>query len=175
VFVQMEQNDLTRRIKFTEAQIERETQSPGTDSAAKLAALQDERARLLKQRETTITPQAVETAQRVLFGIKSVVPKTRDTIVLLDRVLFRDQDLQAMSKQGDEATPETAPEAAPETAPATFSAARRGRAGPDFSTQQNMQLQNDRRHSVWWIIGTSLLFEAVCLALAAWHFCTRDF
>ncbi len=29
--------------------------------------------------------------------------------------------------------------------------------------------------SPWWIVGTSLAFEAVILALASWVFCRRDF
>ena len=31
------------------------------------------------------------------------------------------------------------------------------------------------RHSPWYVIGTSLGFEAVMLGLAAWRFCRRDF
>jgi ABC-type transport system involved in multi-copper enzyme maturation permease subunit len=163
VIVQAQQNDIANQLSTVEKQIELETKTPSEDSEKKLAALDMTRGALLKRRDTTITPHAVETAQQVLFGIKSVVPKTRDTIVLLDRVLFSDADLKDLSKQGTE-------QAAPETAPA----ARRGRGGPDFA-MQSAQLQNDRVHSAWWIIGTSLIFEAVCLALAAWHFCTRDF
>ena len=30
-------------------------------------------------------------------------------------------------------------------------------------------------HSLWYVMGTSLTFEFIILALAAWIFCRRDF
>jgi ABC-type transport system involved in multi-copper enzyme maturation permease subunit len=35
--------------------------------------------------------------------------------------------------------------------------------------------RNDERHSAWYVFGTSALFEAVVLSLAAWVFCRRDY
>lgn len=35
--------------------------------------------------------------------------------------------------------------------------------------------RNDERHSAWYVFGTSAIFEAVVLALAAWMFCRRDY
>jgi hypothetical protein len=35
--------------------------------------------------------------------------------------------------------------------------------------------RNDERHSAWYVFGTSAIFEAVVLGLAAWVFCRRDF
>jgi hypothetical protein len=48
----------------------------------------------------------------------------------------------------------------------------RGRRGVDMTL---IRAKLDRQRSMWWVIGTSVLFEVACLALAAWHFCTRDF
>jgi hypothetical protein len=31
------------------------------------------------------------------------------------------------------------------------------------------------KRPIWWIVGTSLGFEAVVLAVAAWIFCRRDY
>jgi len=31
------------------------------------------------------------------------------------------------------------------------------------------------RRSLFWVIGTSMIFEGVMLSLAAWIFCRRDF
>jgi hypothetical protein len=168
MIVQMQQDDLNARLDANAQQIEKETNHPSADSDKRMATLQAEKTRLQRQRDNAITPQGVEKAQRVLFWIKSVVPKTRDTIVLLDRVLFKDADLQRLSKQG---TDETQPEAA---APPPPPGRGRGGRGPNIG-MQSMQIENDRQHSIWWILGTSLAFETVCLALAAWYFCTRDF
>ena len=35
--------------------------------------------------------------------------------------------------------------------------------------------RNDEHHSAWYVFGTSALFEAVVLSLAAWVFCGRDY
>lgn len=35
--------------------------------------------------------------------------------------------------------------------------------------------RNDERHSFWYVFGTSAVFEAVILGLAAWMFCRRDY
>ncbi len=35
--------------------------------------------------------------------------------------------------------------------------------------------RNDERHSFWYVFGTSAVFEAVVLSLAAWVFCRRDY
>lgn len=47
-----------------------------------------------------------------------------------------------------------------------------GRGGMNLEAQREMTLE---RHSAGWIIGTSLAFEAVVLALACWMFSRRDF
>jgi ABC-type transport system involved in multi-copper enzyme maturation permease subunit len=127
-----------------------------------LAALQTRHDALIEDRKKAETPSALVTAQNVAFAVKSVVPKTRETINLLDRVLFKDKDLQEASKHADSVAT-TAPEFP------------RRRGGPRFEARQMEQLKAGRERPIWWIIGTSLLFEAVCFALAAWHFCTRDF
>jgi len=114
----------------------------------------------------------------VLFGIKSFVPKTRDTIVLLDRVLFRDEELRDLSKQEDSSAVESLVTA--QSPQQGRRGGMRGGQGPgpggsNASTFFTSQIEADRERPLWWIIGTSLLFEAACVALAAWHFCTRDF
>lgn len=35
--------------------------------------------------------------------------------------------------------------------------------------------QELRDRSIWWVIGTSLIFEAFILALGSWIFSRRDF
>ena len=56
--------------------------------------------RIGKQAEV---PQAYTVAENISFGIKSIVPKTRETMDLLDRLLFSDQDLQEAAKAREQA------------------------------------------------------------------------
>ena len=48
-------------------------------------------------------------------------------------------------------------------------------AGSNLGVETQGTDQVVSRNSGWYIIGTSLAFEAVLLALAAWSFCRRDF
>jgi ABC-type transport system involved in multi-copper enzyme maturation permease subunit len=90
----------------------------------------------------------LEVAHRVLHAIMTVLPKTTETISLLQRWLVRLADLPAQ---------------------------------PDSPQQQAMQSAQREfqealyQRSPFWIVGTSLGFEVVVLALAAWVFCRRDF
>jgi hypothetical protein len=89
----------------------------------------------------------LDMAYRVLHGIKSFLPKTAETSDLLQRSLV---DLA-------------------ELPPGLFGESQR----PDVATQKLIETYRNR--SVAWIVGTSLAFEAIILALAAWVFCRRDF
>jgi hypothetical protein len=40
---------------------------------------------------------------------------------------------------------------------------------------QREMLEELRSRSVWWVVGTSLAFEAIVLLIAAWIFCRRDY
>jgi len=94
------------------------------------------------------TARYLSTAHRVIYGVKTVLPKTAETIDLLKRALIATADLP---KTGD---------------------------GSDrtVSMRAAMELARElRSRSPWWIVGTSLAFEAVILALASWVFCRRDF
>ncbi len=91
---------------------------------------------------------ALETAHRILYGIKSVLPKTSDTIDLLQRALISMADLE--ERQGDVQDKRI------------------------VAVQQEL-VETARSRSVAWIVGTSLGFELVVLAGAALLFCRRDF
>jgi len=49
-----------------------------------------------------------------------------------------------------------------------------GRRAADRAAQEEMARVISHR-SVAWVLGTSLAFEAVVLAAAAWIFCRRDY
>ncbi|MBY0263156.1 MAG: hypothetical protein K2Q20_12480 [Phycisphaerales bacterium] len=47
----------------------------------------------------------------------------------------------------------------------------------NFTGDQDIKETSDavNRRSLGWVLGTSLIFEAFVLGLAAWIFCRRDF
>jgi ABC-type transport system involved in multi-copper enzyme maturation permease subunit len=88
-------------------------------------------------------------AHRIVYGIKTVLPKTTETIAVLERSLVKIAKLPNNQSQG-----------------------------PQSERMQEAQLEFIEilhARSITWVIGTSLLFEAVILLLAAWVFCRRDY
>lgn len=102
---------------------------------------------------------------RYIYAVKTVLPKTDETIKLLNRYLLTEEDVALFNPPGrrrngrdreDDAPVELGdPDTAPELARRTEAAIR------------------DR--SVAWILGTSLAFEAVILAIGTVIFVRRDF
>lgn len=162
----------TREITALETQIAHAEGLPASkENDDLIAQLKQRRETAVTGRDRMIVPSTLLTVQKVLYNVKSFVPKTRETLSLLDRVLFKDKELQQASKPADDTATEN-PTSAP---PPRFGPGGGPPGGMSGASITLMQAQLDRQRPVWWIIGTSLLFEAVCLALAAWHFCTRDF
>lgn len=89
---------------------------------------------------------------------RTVLPKTGDTIGLLQRWLVDMANLPGM--QDGESAPD---------AEDAFNSSQN-----DPRLNRAMQEKINER-PVWWIIGTSLGFEAVILAIGAWLFARRDF
>jgi hypothetical protein len=94
----------------------------------------------------------------IVYFIKTLGPKTADTVNLLDRWLL---PVDPVAEARDR---------------------RRRPADPDDPTVQDDVKESAatyetelRDRPLWWVVGTSLLFEAVVLALAAWIFCRRDY
>jgi hypothetical protein len=163
----MRYRELDRQVSSLDDLIaRRQTQ---TQDSTQIQSLQSRRDVLAIERDGAVISPGVHTFHRVLFGIKSFVPKTRETIALLDRVLFRDKELQEASKHADEPAATQAESAADDfstTGPSTYSSK---------DSAVTLQFESDRQRSIWWIVGTSLLFEAAVLGLAAWSFSRRDY
>lgn len=160
----------------------------------KLRERRDEVLRDAEQAENRANRLA--TAHRIAYGVTTAIPKTGETVSLLDRRLFNDADLAAMREQMDEgnnggngrrrrgrgeafAPPE--PESRPTTGPSESQIedevrererARRRQADREAQEEADRAV---RGRSVPWILGTSLGFEAVVLGIAAWVFCRRDY
>lgn len=139
----------------------------------------------------------LNTAHRIVYGIATAVPKTGETIDLLNRKLFTEADERAVleGQRGAGRTEEPAPPDAPVTAEAEAAATLPSATNPseedqaaeqerkrDQEEREQIQLEAmaeaaraARSRSVPWILGTSIGFEVVVLALAAWVFCRRDY
>jgi len=105
----------------------------------------------------------LRTWHSIFYNIKTVVPKTDETIELLDRKLIDLSDVPGMNYE------------APEPIVEDDTVERRRRPG-EFSPEAQIAVLEERRsRSVGWIIGTSMGFQALVLALAAWVFCRRDY
>jgi len=100
------------------------------------------------------------------FAVMTVLPKTSETVGLLDRELFEPGEEEKLMTEAMERR-----------------SGRRARIGDDpFTTQISASIEGSRRASAEtrsrspvWVIGTSLVFEAVVLGIAGWIFCRRDY
>lgn len=95
----------------------------------------------------------------LVFAIKTPLPKTGETIDLLSRTLIDAAELDAAERamEGEDE-------------------------GGDGLGREEIAREGGRRareefqsRSVWWVLGTSLGFEALVLGFGAWRFSRRDF
>lgn len=125
----------------------------------------DPKATLDKRRETLAGLQKDGTLIRRwhtgLYASKTVLPKTTETLDLLERVLVSEADMNTLN--GDDDEPIDINDAGPEETRVDMR-----------KVTKDMQTKL-RDRSVWWIVGTSLGFEAIMLTIAGWLFCRREF
>ncbi len=147
-----------RRISYLDGRIaylERQPPEQQEKSQNIAEGWREERAQLVAARESRAV-RNLNIAHRITYGIKTVMPKTRETTELMNRKLLR----PARTPEGDEIDePLDDPR----------------REGPVSDADIQKLDQTMRSRSLWWVIGTSLGFEAVVLLLAAWVFCRRDY
>ena len=111
----------------------------------------------------------------------AVLPKNQQTIGLLDRWLAPDSRYtmtEIMLGEYREEEPSAPQPPIEETEEPTGEESREARREERRETQREStrrELGEDRETSAWFIIGSSLAFEAAILALAAFIFARRDF
>lgn len=96
---------------------------------------------------------------RIAYTAKLVLPKTGDTKDLLERVAISDREMQQMANAADDR------DSRRDNNP--FSATDRR------AMQQAEKIVKSR--SLWFVLGSSLAFEAVVIGAACWLFSRRDF
>lgn len=98
-----------------------------------------------------------------VVAAKTALPKTSETIGLLERRLIDMADLSGFAD--DEGGVQMQFDDEDDDLPVPR----------DDAAVSRAIVEKSRARSVWWIIGTSLIFEAVVVGLAARIFCRRDF
>ncbi len=109
-----------------------------------------------------------------LLGVKSVLPKTAETIGVLERGLTSLDDFAKMREaQGDriEQRREQRNQGRPEE---ERSAPGQGPAQIEMEAGEKLDAEN-RSRSLWWVLGTSIAFETIVLGIACGIFARRDF
>ena len=141
-------------------------------------AEQAEQITFLRNRRDELKAEAGGTALRniriahnIVYGVKTALPKTSDTTDLLSRWLLSERTLQGDPEDAvdDDGTEEFVVTTRPTTRP------RMRDDGPIRQADAVALAKTINTRPISWVIGTSLGFEAVVLALAAWIFCRRDY
>jgi ABC-type transport system involved in multi-copper enzyme maturation permease subunit len=102
-------------------------------------------------------------AHDIVFDVLTVLPKTTETIALLERNLLEVDELSFGGPPGP-------PGGSPGRRAEFNQAARETQSQVSRETEETF-----RSRSVWWIVGTSLGFEALVFCCGAWIFCRRDY
>lgn len=102
----------------------------------------------------------------IAMGVKSVLPKTSETMQILQRELLSLSELAAITQAGDDPVVVHVQEDGEDEELAALG---------DQRGTQDAVTRVMRGRSVWWIIGTSLLFEALVVGASARVFSRRDF
>jgi hypothetical protein len=149
---------LERRIKDYDnrlAGMERQTPAVQENSRGVTENWREQRERLIQQRGSKAV-RNLGIAHQIVYGAKTILPKTRETTEIMNRKLLRPPyaDTQESEPVNDRS---------------------RRRNGPISEADFRTLDQTMRSRSLGWIIGTSLAFEGVVLTLAAWVFCRRDY
>ena len=146
----------TRRAQTAEATLRRARQDP--NASALVAAQQTELDEARQQAaENHHTARIWGNIHTVIYAIKTVTPKTTDTIELLDRYVFPHIDEAQLAAGVDQGGGD-----APDPRGAMMEGAKE-------------TVQDLRKRSPTWVVGTSLAFEAVIVLWAGWLFWRRDF
>jgi hypothetical protein len=104
-------------------------------------------------------------AHDIFYAGKTLFPKTTETVDLLNRSLAIATDI------GD-------PEAGEEPAQDENARRQRGFFRSQFVTERKLEAamrEEMASRSVWWVVGTSVGFEALVLGFGVWWFRRRDF
>jgi hypothetical protein len=127
-----------------------------------LNGLSSQQQELLNERNTEASNlQSIRFWHRLIFPVQVIVPKTTETISLLnDMLLSRDEFETIMETRRQDA----------------MESGRdyRGRRAHRIDLSDEID-QITRSRTMWWVLGSSFCFEGVVILLGGWLFCRRDY
>ena len=148
--------NINAEIERIEGRVEEGRVTPEA-AEARIEVLADERDEVL---EKTRNWRYIHTGTMVL---KTILPKTSETIALLERWMVEMADMPEGQQTGEQ----------PSELAQMFGSS--SEFAPSDEAVQRETIERTRERSVVWVIGTSLLFEIVVLGIAMWIFVRRDF
>jgi hypothetical protein len=154
--------ELDGQIKAMEAKKASAEQADDTWLAANRAARDNMRQ---WAQEAGPTIDKLRLFHRLLYAAKVIGPKTSETTDLLERNLLSRDDLSNILAGGENG--ENHGSARPRRVSESHD--------PDPRDVATALVDVQRGRSVGWVVGTSLAFEAIVLAIGAWIFCRRDY
>lgn len=108
--------------------------------------------------QATASAQTARDVHRVAMGVKTFLPKTNETLDLLAGLILDEGEMDRFV-----------------TRPRRNRDKQIGAASVSDRLVRTEVRRVMQQRDEWWILGTSLAFEACVLGVAAWVFCRRDF
>jgi hypothetical protein len=158
-FFEYQHDQQAREVVYSEANFRRAQTQPILAPMIPVFARNAETAR---QEEQTSQQWAmwIGHVHRALYFVKTITPKTTDTIELLEWKLIDPKEEREFRRQRERERP----------GPLGSLERRRAMMMADDKAKDELQAR-----SIGWVIGTSLGFEAVVVGVAMWIFCRRDY
>lgn len=164
--VRLLQEDIAQREKELET-LKSAQHEPGLDNvrsavviASKTGRLEDRRKRLPDAESALAKIRWVDLGAR---SVKAVLPKMTDTKDLLERAILSKEERDRLFRDAEREMSQVEIDQDQEDVRV------------DMGRVQRQALEKKYSNPTWWILGTSLAFEAVILAIAGWIFVRRDF
>lgn len=164
--VRLLEEDISRRERELE-RLQSAEQTPSLAAvgnsllvASKASRLEDRRKRLPEAQKAARNIMWIDRAMR---GIKAALPKVTDTKDLLERVILTPEERERLLRDAER-------EMASIDVGGDDEDVR-----VDMGKVQREAIERKYANPAWWIIGSSLVFEAVILGIASWIFVRRDF
>ncbi|MFK7960298.1 MAG: ABC transporter permease [Phycisphaerales bacterium] len=182
------QEQSSARVETSEVLVERlETRleankSESTPDQEAIASLEQRLASAIERRDgfqadaddAAGNVKSLEKWHSITLGVKTVLPKTAETIMLLERWLVSSASLDEVRENARDQDDDDGSETV--TGDPELDLPSRGELQRSIEEEMQTKMVNTfRDRSPAWIIGTSLAFEFFILGIAAWIFVRRDF
>lgn len=149
---------LDRQINATESSLATYSNMAATQPTARntreVKAFQAQLQR--QQAERAAKNGSLKLFHQMFYDVQAVLPKTTETVDLLEKMLIKHANLQSVHEENDSSQQATVDL----------------NGNPIDPRAVDAEL---RKRTVGWIVGTSVTFEIAVLSTAAWIFCRRDY